>query len=541
MRKILAFFSTLLITNLAFAQTAPEESAQVSQQSHMLTWIEVAIVIILGAIYYRYGYKQFKKYGVRQHLSAAPGIFTSLGILGTFASICVSLWNIDSKNFEITTIINNLVPAFATSIAGIFCAIIATIANKFSFTQQDAESDKVSGTPEDNIHKITVSLSKLSILDEISSKFNKIIEVQKETKTVTTSKLQILIEAFASQETVNRELNERLTSTISQQSSILERFVNDFVARMDDIFKNMRNSIQQQINDFGERQFKESRITVENLMSRLSETTESLLSAQSIATAESLAQTNTSLSTISAKISESLEQLNASNTSQMNSMMKAQTEKMQALLDTMNSQTEQMNEAAKAQAESMQQIMQKSYDSISQHNSDSLAQMVELRDAYAEISSQLMEKTQANNVELTKSINTQMQAVVLQLESKVENVCKELTDSVRKYLESLQENYSFMNQQAASIKSNYEQAVLSFTDAVENAHTSNRSQENLLDEVNKGIANLSETNSNIAKLLSTIENRQENLDRLVQKIKEISVAIEAMQELESTLQRVIAK
>ena len=276
-------------------------------------------------------------------------------------------------------------------------------------------------------------------------------------------------------------------------------------------------------------------------MSRLSETTESLLSAQSIATAESLAQTNTSLSTISAKISESLEQLNASNTSQMNSMMKAQTEKMQALLDTMNSQTEQMNEAAKAQAESMQQIMQKSYDSISQHNSDSLAQMVELRDAYAEISSQLMEKTQANNVELTKSINTQMQAVVLQLESKVENVCKELTDSVRKYLESLQENYSFMNQQAASIKSNYEQAVLSFTDAVENAHTSNRSQENLLDEVNKGIANLSETNSNIAKLLSTIENRQENLDRLVQKIKEISVAIEAMQELESTLQRVIAK
>ena len=157
------------------------------------------------------------------------------------------------------------------------------------------------------------------------------------------------------------------------------------------------------------------------------------------------------------------------------------------------------------------------------------------------MSSQLMEKTQAHNVELTESINNQMQAVVSQMESKVENVCKELTDSVRTYLESLQENYSFMNQQAASIKSNYEQAVLSFTDAVEAAHNSNRSQENLLDEVNNGIENLSATNSNIAKLLSIIESRQENLDRLVQKIKEVSVAIEAMQELESTLQRVIAK
>ena len=134
-----------------------------------------------------------------------------------------------------------------------------------------------------------------------------------------------------------------------------------------------------------------------------------------------------------------------------------------------------------------------------------------------------------------------MQSMVSQMEAKVGEVCKELSDTIRVYIDSLQENYNFMNEQAATIKSNYEQAALSFTDAVENAHNSNRSQENLLAEVNKGIANLQETNSNIAKLLSTVENRQENLDRLVQKIKEVSVAIEAMQELESTLQRVIAK
>ena len=541
MRKILIFFSSLLITNIAFAQAVSEELTRTTQQSHASSWIESAIVLILGTAYALYGRSQFKKFGIRQHLNAAPGIFTSLGILFTFFSICYSLWNIDSQSFEITTIINDLVPAFTTSIAGIMGAMGITIYNKVVFAKQDAESDKELGTPEENFHKMTESLKKLSILDKIESNFDKTLEKQNDIKTSITDKLQILIDTFASQERVNRELNERLTSTISQQSGILEKFVNDFVARMDDIFRNMRNSIQQQMNDFGERQFNESRVTVENLMSRLSETTEAMLSAQSTATAESLAQTNASLSAISSQISDSLGQLNASNQSQMDSMISAQAEKMQSLLDSVNTQTAQMSEVAKAQAESLQQQMQESYNSVSQHNSDSLTQMIELRDAYAEISTQLMEKAQANNSELTTSINNHMQSVVSQMEAKVEDVCKELSDTVRTYLDSLQENYSFMNEQAASIKSNYEQAALSFADAVENAHNSNRSQENLLEEVSKGLANLSETNSNIAKLLSTIENRQENLDRLVQKIKEVSVAIEAMQELESTLQRVIAK
>lgn len=535
------FFSSILITNIAFAQTVSEELTRTTQQSHASSWIESAIVLILGTAYALYGRSQFKNFGIRQHLNAAPGIFTSLGILFTFFSICYSLWNIDSQSFEITTIINDLVPAFTTSIAGIMGAMGVTIYNKVVFAKQDAESDKELGTPEENFHKMTESLKKLSILDKIESNFDKTLESQNNVKTSITDKLQILIDTFASQERVNRELNERLTSTISQQSGILEKFVNDFVARMDDIFRNMRDSIQQQMNDFGKRQFNESRVTVENLMSRLSETTEAMLSAQSTATAESLAQTNASLSAISAQISDSLGQLNASNQSQMDSIISAQAEKMQSLLDSVNAQTAQMREAAKAQAESLQQQMQESYNSVSQHNSDSLTQMIELRDAYAEISTQLMEKAQANNSELTASINNHMQSIVSQMEAKVEDVCKELSDTVRTYLDSLQENYSFMNEQAASIKSNYEQAALSFTDAVENAHNSNRSQENLLEEVNKGLANLSETNSNIAKLLSTIENRQENLDRLVQKIKEVSVAIEAMQELESTLQRVIVK
>lgn len=451
------------------------------------------------------------------------------------------MWNIDSQNFEITTIINDLVPAFTTSIAGIMGAIAVTIYNKFAFAKQDAESEKLLGSPEENIHKMTESLSKLSMLDSIVSNISKAVEAQEEAKLSITSKLQILIDAFASQETVNRELNERLTSTISQQSGILEKFVNDFVARMDDIFRNMRDSIHQQMNEFGETQFNESRITIEKLMSKLSETTEAMLAAQSSATAESLAETNASLSAISSQISDSLGQLNESNQSKMDSMLSAQAEKMQSFLDSINAHTAKMNEAAKAQAESLHQQMQESYNSISQHNSDSLAQMIELRDAYAEISSQFMKKSQAHNSEMAETINAQMQSVVSKMTEKVEDVCRELTSNIQTYLNSLKENYSFMNEQSASIKSNYEQAVLSFTDAVENAHNSNRTQENLLDEINKSVANLSETNNNIAKLLSTIEGRQENLDRLVQKIKEVSVAIEAMQELESTLQRVIAK
>ena len=68
----------------------------------------VVITVIFGLIYY--------KNRSRQLLNSLPGLFTSLGLLGTFVAICNSLGDINQDSLEIDTIIRNLVPAFTSYI-----------------------------------------------------------------------------------------------------------------------------------------------------------------------------------------------------------------------------------------------------------------------------------------------------------------------------------------------------------------------------------------------------------------------------------------
>ncbi len=538
MRK-LTFLTSLLIANSAFAQSP------YSQPSHASAWIWVAVVFVICTIGYYIAYKKFNEDGSRELLKAAPGICTSIGILGTFFSICYSLWNIDSQNFELTQIIDKLIPAFTTSIAGIILAILATIINKIQFAKQDARSASTHRDPEENLYRIAEGVKELchkfSTVSQIADSLDTMMKQQKQQTDVISGKQQILINSFSNQEKVSRELNQRLTTTISEQSVILEKFVNDFVERMDEIFSNMKESISQQMNNYGEKQFSESRQILESIMSRLSQYAGSMLEAQADAATHSMHQTNAALSEISSNISEGMNRLSEASRLQMESIIAAQNEKLQSLLDLTAAQSRQLQEAADTRTRAFEQKLQESYDSISQHNADSLTQMVALRDAYAEISDDFMKRSQAQQAKLADSVNSGMKSMVEKMESHVQAACQSMADNIVTYLNTLRENYSFISDQLASIKSNYEQSVLSFADAVENAHDTNRAQESLLQQVNSGVANLTSTNGNIEKMLSVIENRQEKTDHLIQRISDVSAAIVSMQQLESVLQRVTAK
>ena len=78
--------------------------------------VSIVIAVIFGFIYY--------KNRSRQLLNSLQGLFTSLGLLGTFVAICNSLGDINQDSLEIDTIIRNLVPAFTSSIAGLISACI---------------------------------------------------------------------------------------------------------------------------------------------------------------------------------------------------------------------------------------------------------------------------------------------------------------------------------------------------------------------------------------------------------------------------------
>lgn len=103
----------------------------------MLTTIYFCIaVLILGFIITSYIRKQYKKSHSRQLLTFCPNVWTSLGILGTFVSIVISLGSTTDFR-EITELINQISPAFWTSIEGISLSIISSIRIKKQLAIED--------------------------------------------------------------------------------------------------------------------------------------------------------------------------------------------------------------------------------------------------------------------------------------------------------------------------------------------------------------------------------------------------------------------
>ena len=205
-------------------------------------------VLILGVIIAIVFYWHYNKTKSRQLLNSLPGIFTSMGLLGTFCAICYSLGSeiqampeevasnigktvaeagLDSTNLDIKEIISKLIPAFTSSIAGLVLAFITTIGLKWIYANEERQLDA---------------------------------QKEYEDSEVTIYRIANLVGSIAGQMRAdalkNQEYNERLNNNISQQSAILEKFINDFVKRMDEIFVKMKESVESQINDFGKEQFK---------------------------------------------------------------------------------------------------------------------------------------------------------------------------------------------------------------------------------------------------------------------------------------------
>ncbi len=151
----------------------------------------VVITVIFVLIY--------NKNRSRQLLNSLPGLFTSLGLLGTFVAICSSLGDINQDSLEIDTIIRNLVPAFTSSIAGLICAFIATAVCKilYSFKYRKLEKNINLQTPEECLYNLTLL------------------------STTTNESLTRISQQLVEQSTKNEVYNERLNTTISLQSKIL--------------------------------------------------------------------------------------------------------------------------------------------------------------------------------------------------------------------------------------------------------------------------------------------------------------------------------
>ena len=473
--------------------------------------VSLFLAVVFGIIYY------FNR--SRQLLNSLPGLFTSLGLLGTFVAICNSLGTINEDTLEIDVIIRNLVPAFTSSIAGLISAFIATAGCKIWYSFEDKKLDEKvdKKSPEECLHSLTLLAEQ------------------------TNGKLSTISQQLIDQAAKNETYNDRLNTTISQQSKILEQFINDFVKRMDDIFTKMHGQIEQNIKDFGEEQFKKCADTLEALTQKMSSLSTGLLEEQKTNVQQMIDGTNTELQSVSNTVTEQINALCTQMTSALSTLRTSQDERLTAIVSNYDALSERLSSQNSEFAEKMNAQMNAEYEKIQEQSANSLQQMVDLKDAYTEVNQEMLQSSTAMNREVSAELRNSLSTFVTDLQKAVTDEVNVLSTAIVTNVEALEKSYAYISDHVRNIKGNYESAAQAYIDAVNTAHRMNESQENMLTTINDSMKHVVHTNEKVDEVIAVMEERQERIENLISHINEISTTIEMLQKLESQLNRIANK
>ena len=479
-------------------------------------WGVLLLSIVIAFIFYKVIYKQTKS---RQLLNSLPGLFTSLGLLGTFVAICNSLGNIHEDSLEIDVIIRNLIPAFTSSIAGLISAFLATVVCKICYSYEDRKLDEKvdKKTPEECLYKLTL----------LSEKTN--------------DKLSAISSQLVEQDIKNKEYNEKLNTTISQQSKILEQFINDFVKRMDDIFTKMHGQIEQNIKDFGEEQFKKCADTLEALTHKMSSLSTGLLEEQKTNVQQMIDGTNAELQSVSNTVTEQINALCTQMSYALSTLRTSQDERLTAIVSNYDALSERLANQNSEFAEKMNAQMNAEYEKIQEQSANSLQQMVDLKDAYTEVNQEMLQSSTAMNREVSAELRNSLSTFVSDLQKTVTDEVNVLSTAIVTNVEALEKSYAYISDHVRNIKGNYESAAQAYIDAVNTAHRINESQETMLTTINDSMKHVVHTNEKVDEVIAVMEERQERIENLISHINEISTTIEMLQKLESQLNRIANK
>ena len=496
--------------------------------SLIINWWNI-VVLALGLIATFWCNNKYNETKSRPLLTSLPGVWTSLGLLGTFLAICLSLHDVktaEGVNADILELIRSLVPAFTTSIIGLVGALVVTIWSKVKFAQEEVEDNSKLGnmTPEEYIRDTAVNTKKLTDNRTIWTKHNEL--------------LSELIQLHKEQEEKNREYNDKLNDNISHQSEILKEFIDGFVNRMDEIFKQMHGAIQQQVQNFGEEQFTKTSQVLTSITERLSNVSNEIINNQRQSVETMMNNTNTEIGTITTSVTEVLGNLTSKVQESLDALNSQQSERLNTIITNYDTLANKLSEQNSDFATKLTEQMQTEYSKVQEHNVQSLQQMVDLRTAYQEATSDVLTSTLNMNEKATADLRESMSGFVTNIQSLIATQCSTLSTAITTNVESLNSAYKFIESLVAEIRQNYDQAVLAYGDAVSVAHRTNESSEKLIAANNKSLQAVEETNNKISEILDILEERQENIEQLTKQISSVSGAIVELQKLESMLNKI---
>lgn len=440
-----------------------------------------------------FGHLKYKKTKSRQLRGALPGVYTSLGLLGTFGAICTSLAGIADSHaideaskigkaveeisaltgdLDLKRIISDLIPAFSTSIYGLVFAIISTIRAKLAYADEDfaIEQNLKFKNPDELLDNMGENLSELKGL-------------------------------MATDIEANSKNNEELKETIQAQSKIFSEFVNTFVQQMESTFSAMKDTIGERVNAFGEEQFKQSKFVLEGLTQRLNEETQQLVSNHTV-----------SVQSMTSSIEDAVSSLKTNTVAKIEELASSQQEALQKLSeDSLKSQIDQL-EALKQYTLEQSGIQKESIAKQNEFNTELLNQM-------------------------SSTVSGSMNQII----DSIQQQCGLLQNAIVQDIELLKKSFEFMDSKSSDIISNYEQATEAYRDAVQNSHDLNDSFEKSISAIDNTLKSTEKTNKGINQVIDVISSKETNIEAIVMRIEEMSKAIATLQRLEASISKISGK
>lgn len=424
----------------------------------MVNWVSILIILTIGIIFHYIVYDKYKKTKSRQLLAWLPGLWTSLGILGTFASIIYALSNNNPWD-----LIENIGPAFWTSIVGIIAAIAEGSRNKFIIAEEDSEFEKSHPTIEDCLIEIDrnqkENFSKLIL--EVNSSLKELILLARESQSICKS-----ID-YHEQEGRNQLLlsldknNYMISDHIKQQQIYLCDFLTSFSNNVQNMFDTFRNSSTNTIGEFVKEQMEKTDDIIRRSTTQTSENLERILMTLNENIKNTVEQCNRQLNVVTSSISSVMAGFSSKNVQQwteFQSKQKLQMEEMHIVNDELmknhlstissyfNSSNQQLYANLSGINESLKTMtsdIQNNYLLISDKVVEVLKQSVEIMERHQhninDSNNNIVSSTAtyfANQIELMKAqtdaINTNICQSMEELKSIKETMMQENKDTMEK-------------------------------------------------------------------------------------------------------------
>lgn len=456
----------------------------------------------------------------RTLLNSLPGIFTSLGILFTFAAICMSLSEIEEKGFNIVNVIQDLIPAFSTSIYGLIGALLSTLLVKINYAIED--------------YQIVSRLRHRDAEEAIDDIDRNVVDTK---------------EIICKLKNATIETNEKLTSSIEKQGVILTKFVDGFISEMQECFKAMNSAIETRVTAYGEEQYKLSREILEGMTARLSEQAVNMLEEHNKTIQGFTLSNSTRLGEMAGALQDAVEVIKNSTIDEfhryseesMAEYKSAAEEQKMFNRELLTSMSESLNSSCKALKDQFTENIGGLKDAVETLRNGTITTLKEFTSESVMIQKENAAEQNKFNSELLEKMSSSLSETVGNISVILRDRCQALADAIKDNVTQLEEAYEFIDNKSATIVSNYEQSCEAYGTAVQNAHDLNHSVGEAISRMNDGMKDISRTNEIVNKAFKLMAESENEIRAIIMRIEELGEAITTLQRLEIVLSKITTK